>query len=145
MTSTSIVLPTTTTPINRSGVHADPAWRKAALSTVKRLARKRETFTSFDVLERLDKSEVKTSDLRAVGSVMIQARNLGIISNAGLVRRSNKYSRGATTLWRSLLIQQPPEQHSSPPSPLAGADHQTASSDSAAGGCAATKPEKDAQ
>ncbi len=104
MTPTHLVPPTITTQINRRGVHADPAWRKVALATVKRLARKRETFTSFDVLERLDKSEAKTSDLRAVGSVMIQARNLGIIANAGLVRRSNRHSRGATTLWRSLLF-----------------------------------------
>jgi hypothetical protein len=90
--------------INTSAAHADPAWRKAALAIVKRLARKRETLTSADVLERLDNSEVKTRDLRAVGCVMVEARNLGIISNAGLVRRSNKHSRGVTTLWRSLLF-----------------------------------------
>jgi hypothetical protein len=100
--------------INTSSAHTDPAWRKAALAIVKRLARKRETFTSADVLERLDNSEVKTRDLRAVGCVMVQARNLGIISNAGLVRRSNKHSRGATTLWRSLLF--PSDQQSSEPS-----------------------------
>ena len=145
MTPTPLVPPTITTQINRRGVHADPAWRKAALATVKRLARKRETFTSFDVLERLDKSEAKTSDLRAVGSVMIQARNLGIIANAGLIRRSNRHSRGATTLWRSLLIQQPPEQPSSPPAPLADAGRLAKPSESGEDGRTPSEPAKDGQ
>jgi len=101
----------------KTGTAPDPDWRKAALATVKRLARKYETFTAAAVLEQLAKSktaETYQHDRRDLGAVMVQARNLGIISNAGLVRRNDKYSRGATTLWRSLLF--PAARQSSEPS-----------------------------
>jgi len=72
-----------------------------------RLARQRRQFTSFDVLEELARSEVKTNDLRAIGGVMQEARDLGIIESIGLVRRNDRHSRGATTLWQSKIVAQP--------------------------------------
>jgi hypothetical protein len=103
----SPVLEDSVTPIRNhiqtSTEHADPQWRKAALSAIRRVARKREKFTSADVLEALERSKSQTHDLRALGGVLTKARNLGLIENAGLVRRRDKHGRGVSTIWRSLL------------------------------------------
>jgi len=80
--------------------HANPEWRKLALAKVKRLAKKGEPFTSADVLVQMAKSDIQTHDLRAIGGVMIEARDLGFIKSAGLVRRNDKHNRCATTLWK---------------------------------------------
>jgi hypothetical protein len=88
--------------------HTNPAWRTAALTVVKRLTRRRETLTSADVLDALAKSDVRTHDLRAIGGVMTEARALGYIESAGLVRRSDKHTRGFTTVWRSRHFQPKP-------------------------------------
>jgi hypothetical protein len=85
---------------------ANPKWIKFALTVVKRIARCRSEFTSADVLERMDHSTIKTGDLRAIGPVMLQASKLGYIRSAGLVRRDNRYTRGATVLWKSLIVRQ---------------------------------------
>jgi hypothetical protein len=69
-----------------------------------RLARQRRQFTSYDVLQELANSNVKTHDLRAIGAVMQEARDLEIIESVGLVRRNDRHSRGATTLWQSKLV-----------------------------------------
>ena len=82
---------------------AHQTWRRSALAAVKRLAKKRETLTSADVLKALAKSNAQTQDLRALGSVMTEARDLGFIESAGLVRRGDSHNRGASTLWRSRL------------------------------------------
>ncbi len=83
--------------------HANRKWQRAALAAVKRLARKRRTFTTADVLAELQKSQQKTHDLRAIGPVMVDARVAGIVVSNGLVRRNDCHSRGATTLWRSAI------------------------------------------
>jgi len=54
-------------------------------------------------LEEVEKSGVTTHDLRAVGAVMQEARDLGLVESGGLVRRNDKHTRGATTLWESRL------------------------------------------
>jgi hypothetical protein len=77
---------------------AHQTWRRSALATVKRLAKKRETLTSADVLKALAKSNAQTQDLRALGSVMTQARDLGFIESGGLVRRRDGHNRGARSL-----------------------------------------------
>jgi hypothetical protein len=105
MSSTISKLPTTQSFIDTAIAHANSNWRKSALAAVKRLARKRETLTSADVFTALAKSDVCTHDLRAIGGVMVQARDQGYIESGGLVRRSDKHNRGATTLWRSRLCQ----------------------------------------
>ena len=103
--------PTKTTQqhIENCSAHADPSWKAAALGATMRLARQRREFTSYDVLEELAvNSNVRTHDLRAIGAVMQQARDLGLIESAGLVRRNNKHTRGATTLWKSTLVCESP-------------------------------------
>lgn len=97
----------TQTHINTATANADPKWRKAALVALKTLAEKRTTFISADVLAELASSDVKTHDLRAIGGVMIEGRDLGMIESSGLVRRADKHTRGATTLWKSRIYQQP--------------------------------------
>ena len=84
--------------------HANPTWKTAALAATMRLASRQQTFTSYDVLEELAKSpDVKTHDLRAIGGVLQEARDLGVIVSGGLIRRNDKHTRGATTLWESRL------------------------------------------
>ena len=100
---------TTQSHINTCSAHANPTWKAAALAATMRLARQRARFTSYDVLQELADSNVKTHDLRAIGGVMQEARDLDIIESAGLVRRNDRHSRGATTLWQSKVVAQPSE------------------------------------
>lgn len=95
--------------IDTCAAHANPTWKAAALAATMRLARQRRQLTSYDVLQELAKSNVKTHDLRAIGGVMQEARDLGILESVGLVRRNDRHSRGATTLWQSRLVAQPSE------------------------------------
>lgn len=107
MSSTCSVTPKTKSHIETPTTLTNPQWSKSALAVIKRLARKRETLTSIDVLDELAKSSVTTADLRAIGWIMRKACALGFIESSGLVRqRSNKHSRSASTLWKSLLYQQ---------------------------------------
>ena len=101
--------------ISQGTKHADPKWRKAALAVVKRLARKQETLTTADVLQELEKSEVKTHDLRAIGGVMMECKKTGLIESAGLVRRNDKHTRAATTLWRSKIFSSEAEKQAQSP------------------------------
>src|ERR1700730_6847116 len=117
MASTVITTPSqqpTQSYINTCSSNANPSWREAALAATTRLARRCDRFTSYDVLRELEKSGAKTHDLRAIGGIMQEARNVGLISNVGLVRRNDKHSRGATTLWESRLYVSPPRQHTAP-------------------------------
>jgi len=104
-TTTSPSQQSTQQHIDTCSAHADPTWRQAALAAATRLASRQRQFTSHDVLQELAKSDVKTHDLRAIGGIMQEARDLGLITAVGLVRRNDKYSRGATTLWESRLCQ----------------------------------------
>jgi len=108
MASTIPVPPQQTTQahVDSGSANANPTWREAALIAAARLARQRERFTSCDVLEELAKPDVKTHDLRAIGGVMQEVRDLGLITSVGLIRRNDKHSRGATTLWESKLYRQ---------------------------------------
>lgn len=54
-------------PKSHINTQTNPKWSKSALAVIKRLARKREALTSADVLNDLDKSDVATADLRAIG------------------------------------------------------------------------------
>lgn len=81
----------------------NPSWKAAALQAVMRVARRQERFTSGDVLEELAKSNVRTADLRAIGAVIRQVRDLGFISSRGPVRRNDR-TRNFTTLWESRLV-----------------------------------------
>jgi hypothetical protein len=84
--------------------NANPKWMKAAHLALRRVALKSEFLITPNVLNDLQKhSKTKTHDLRAIGIVMLEAHKLGIIENAGLIRRNDKHNRGATTLWRSLI------------------------------------------
>jgi hypothetical protein len=100
--------------IDTCSAHANPTWKEATLAAIMRLASRQQRFTSFDVLTEVEKSDVKTHDLRAVGGVMQEARDLGLIASVGLVRRNDKHSRGATTVWESRI-----HQKSAPTTPTA--------------------------
>lgn len=104
-------MPTLQCPLDRALAkakkHASPRWYKAALATVRRLARKRPRLTSGDVLDALEAREVHTHNRRAIGPVMLDAQRLGWIESGGLIRQSNGYSRAATTLWFSKLYVAP--------------------------------------
>lgn len=86
--------------IARGHAHADPDWRKAAMTIIKRLASRKRNFISRDVLERLERLHFKTPDLRAIGGVLMEAKKLGIIESDGYVRRNDRYTRACTNLWR---------------------------------------------
>lgn len=105
-TITTPSLQTTQSHIDAASSHANPTWKEAALAATIRLASRQARFTSYDVLEEVEKSGTRTHDLRAVGAVMQEARDLGLIRSVGLVRRNDKHSRGATTLWESRLYPQ---------------------------------------
>lgn len=98
----------TTQSTRRLGTNA--SWKAAALAATMRVASRVAQFTSRDVLDELaTSSDVRTHDLRAIGAVMQQARDLRLISSIGLVRRNDRHSRNATTLWQSRILGQPSE------------------------------------
>ncbi len=101
---------TTTQPmqshIDTGTANANPTWREAALAATTRIASRCARFTSYDVLQEVEKSGATTHDLRAIGGVLLEAKDLGLITSVGLVRRNDKHSRGATTLWESRLCRQ---------------------------------------
>ena len=53
--------------IDTGTAHSNSTWREMALIVIARLARRRRQFTSYDVLQDLEESDVKTHDLRAIG------------------------------------------------------------------------------
>jgi hypothetical protein len=86
----------------RATENANPRWIRLASTIIKRTARTTAEFTSYDVVQKLKKYRIKTHDLRAIGSLFVQAKKDGLIESAGLVRRNDKHTRAATTVWRSL-------------------------------------------
>lgn len=126
--------PNTKTPktlgqhIQTDKVRVNPRWIKAAHAALQRLAQKRKTFTSADLLNELKKSKAKTHDLRSIGAVLLDGRNERVMEAEGLIRRHDSHNRGASVLWRSLIykgkeeepddaVQSQPEQ---PPEQLKG-------------------------
>jgi hypothetical protein len=99
----SLLSKSTQSHIACAKAHADPKWQRVALAVVRHLARKGREFTTNDVLISLEKRQVQTHDLRAIGAVMVEAKKRGWIESAGLVRRADKHTRGVTTCWRSPL------------------------------------------
>ena len=94
--------------LNRVSANANPRWKKLALAVVKRLARHQKHFTTGTVLQKLARyPRTKTHDLRAIGPIMVEARDLGIIKSCGLVRRNDSHTRGATVLWKSCRYKHP--------------------------------------
>ena len=83
--------------------NANECWKRLALATIKRMARQKEVFTSYDVVQKLNESDIKTHDLRAIGGVFVKARNQGLIESVGMVRR-NDFTRAVTTVWRSRCL-----------------------------------------
>ena len=114
-TTTTPSQPSTQEHIAACSAHANPSWKAEALAATMRLAGRQQTFTSFDVLQELEQSNVSTHDLRAIGGVMQEARDLGVIEGISLVRRNDKHSRGATTLWESRLYRQSVQTTASDP------------------------------
>jgi hypothetical protein len=104
-TSSTSSQQSTQSHIDTGTANANPSWRQAALTAIVRLASRRERFTSYDVVQELAKSNVTTHDLRAMGGVMLEAKELGLITSSGLVRRNDVHTRGATILWESRLYQ----------------------------------------
>jgi hypothetical protein len=99
----AVATPQTDNPqsyIAAGSANAKPSWNKAVWSAVVNLARQRGTFTTADVHRDLEAAEVKTKDRRAIGNIMTEARNQGIIESEGFVRRNDKYTRAVTVLWR---------------------------------------------
>ena len=94
---------TQTTPLHVNTCSTNPSWKAAALQAAMRVARRQARFTAHDVLLELAESNVRTADLRAIGAVMRQARDLGYASSVGPVRRNDR-TRNFTTLWESRLV-----------------------------------------
>ncbi len=74
--------------INQSGANADTDWKETALDGVYFLARTRHEFTIDDVRLWLDRCEVETHNLMALGSIMRTAARNGWIRNTRRVTRS---------------------------------------------------------
>lgn len=105
---------TTQSHSDTCSAHANPTWREAVLAATVRLAARQESFTSGDVLLELEKSDITTHDLRAMGGVLQEARDLGLITAVGFVRRNDRYTRAVTTLWSRLCPTQTAHANSQP-------------------------------
>lgn len=74
--------------VERVGENADPQWMARALDAVRKVARRRPTFTTDDVWAVLYQYDAVPDEPRAMGAVMIRARALGIVSRTDNYRNS---------------------------------------------------------
>jgi hypothetical protein len=83
--------------------HANTFWKKEAASTLLRVARKQEYFTSDDILIPLETRGVTTGDNRAIAAVLQSANRMGLITSTDRFIRCRRKSRhGAPIMvWRS--------------------------------------------
>jgi hypothetical protein len=58
-------------------------WRSEARATVEVLARKKSPFTTDEVLDILERKNTVTRENRALGGIMMKARNEGVIKPIG--------------------------------------------------------------
>jgi hypothetical protein len=87
--------------IDKAKAHANPAWRDTAIAIIQQLAIHQDLLTAFDVRRELEDKPEQTTDLRAIGSVLLAARRLKYIEKIGYERRSDQ--NNVTALWRSCL------------------------------------------
>ena len=62
---------------------AQQYWRNEARATVEILARRKSPFTTDEVLEILERKGTVTRENRALGGIMMKARNDGVIRSIG--------------------------------------------------------------
>lgn len=74
--------------IERAEAHANALWLHMAESIVIRLAKTKRFITTDMVWAELDKSDVRTHEPRALGSVMQRAIREGYIYHAGTYKKS---------------------------------------------------------
>ena len=77
-------------------------WKTAAAEEVEYLSRALDTFTTDEVIERLELRDIRPANLMALGHVMRQAAKDGLIVNSGERRRTRIARRHRElTVWRS--------------------------------------------
>lgn len=84
--------------------HAATAWKNAALEAVIKAAATLGFFIVDDVYQWIP-DDIKTHDLRAMGPVMLQAKELGYIEPTGTFKPSYLPGRhaGPRRVWKSFL------------------------------------------
>lgn len=89
-----------------AGNAADKDWKTAANEALRFVAERQETLTSKDVFDELDKTTFTTRENRAMGSIMAEAKKLGIITPTNLcedIVRSSGH-KGVARVWKSNLF-----------------------------------------
>lgn len=81
-------------------------WRAVAYDVLCQIARKRETLTSDDLMEELDRRGIpRPIDARACGPVMLKGIKNGVIVSIGFVEgRNPKHHLDVARLYRSGLL-----------------------------------------
>lgn len=95
--------------IQRVEQHADNAWLDVAMKALRTVAACKPTFTSDDVWAEIDRQSFATThEHRAMGSVMVAGRKLGIIVPTDRFISTTKASqhRQPIRVWKSLVFQE---------------------------------------
>lgn len=87
---------------------ADPEWKKAAFNCVVAVCRKKERFTTDDVMDLLDQTGETTHELRAMGPIMRAAARLEICRKTQTFPETQKscraqLHRSPIQIWDSLI------------------------------------------
>lgn len=78
-------------------------WKRDAFEIVRKIASEKEEFTPDDIWEA---GLEKPAEARVLGSVMLRAKNQGLIEKTGRVQRTTQQESHGTdvTVWRSLIF-----------------------------------------
>jgi hypothetical protein len=87
-------------------LHADEAWKAAALDAVRSLANRQAFIVADDVWSELGNLDVSTHEARALGAVFVQAKKEHLIEGTGRVVKCRRSVRkgGNQAVWKSLIV-----------------------------------------
>lgn len=91
--------------IKTVGENANEEWKVAVMRFVKDICHDKQEFTTDDVWELVDRTELTTKDNRAMGYIMTEAKKNGWCEDTRIVQPSRrKVCHGRKiAVWKSLL------------------------------------------
>lgn len=86
--------------IFRATNSAPPEWREEARATVELFAKRKAPFTTDEILDVLERKGTTTRENRALGGIMVKARNEGVIKAIGTRQTTRRCAHlRLKTLW----------------------------------------------
>lgn len=92
--------------VAQAGQNANDAWKEAVYGQILEVARRKETFTSYDVWLRSLTLAEKTHDGRAIGIVIRQAQANGVMVPTGQYFKNPNRNGSPAPIYRSQIFKQ---------------------------------------